>query len=96
MVKVFLHEILYIESLRNYVILYLENNKSVTTLNSITHIEEKLPEKDFLRIHRSFIIAIHKISSYSPANVELGDKLIPIGRNYKNMVLEELDKKAIQ
>lgn len=96
MVKVFLHTILYIESLRNYVVIYLDNKESITTLNSITNIEEKLPETDFMRIHRSFIVAIDKIDSYSPANLEFGGQLIPIGRNYKNMVLEELNKRSIE
>ena len=95
MVKVFLHEIKYIESLRNYVSIYLENNQEVLTLNTISNIEEKLPEKSFLRIHRSFIIAINKIESYTSSNIELGGKQIPIGRNYKSMVMDVLEQNSI-
>ncbi|MCY1633786.1 LytR/AlgR family response regulator transcription factor [Marinifilum sp. D737] len=96
MVKVFLHEILYIESHRNYVSIYLENGNEVVTLNTISNIEEKLPEMNFLRIHRSFIVAINKLSSYSSANIEIGNKQLPIGRNYKNMVMDVLDQNSIK
>lgn len=95
MVKVFLHEIQYIESLRNYVSIYMENGQEIVTLNTISNIEEKLPESSFLRIHRSFIASIHKIQSYTSSNIEIGDKLIPIGRNYKSMVVSVLEQKSI-
>nr|WP_320120249.1 LytTR family DNA-binding domain-containing protein [uncultured Marinifilum sp.] len=96
MVKVFLHEIIYIESQRNYVSIFLENNQEVHTLNTISNIEEKLPENNFLRIHRSFIVAINKIVSYSSANIEIKNTQIPIGRNYKTMVMDVLERNAIK
>lgn len=95
MVKVFLHEIEYIESLRNYVSIYMENGQEIITLNTISNIEEKLPESSFLRIHRSFIASINKIQSYTSSNIEIGGKLIPIGRNYKSMVVSILEQKSI-
>jgi len=95
MIKIFLDEILFIESHRNYVSILLENAKEIKTLNTITNIEEKLPENKFLRIHRSFLIATDKINSYSSANIEIAGQSIPIGRNYKNIVLDFLDKDAI-
>lgn len=95
MIKIFLDEILFIESHRNYVSILLENAKEIKTLNTITNIEEKLPENKFLRIHRSFLIATDKIKSYSSANIEIAGQSIPIGRNYKNIVLGFLDKDAI-
>ncbi|WP_321278932.1 LytTR family DNA-binding domain-containing protein [Marinifilum fragile] len=95
MVKVFLHEIQYIESLRNYVSIYMENGQEIVTLNTISNIEEKLPESSFLRIHRSFIASINKIQSYTSSNIEIANKLIPIGRNYKSMVISVLEQKSI-
>ncbi|PKQ61137.1 DNA-binding response regulator [Labilibaculum filiforme] len=95
MVKVFLHEILYIESQRNYVSIYLENNKEIVTLNTISNIQEKLPESNFLRVHRSFIIAINKIETYSSSIIGINSKQIPIGRNYKSIVMDVLDRNAI-
>ena len=95
MVKVFLHEILYIESQRNYVSIYLENNREVVTLNTISNIEEKLPESSFLRVHRSFIIAIDKIESYTTTIIGINSQQVPIGRNYKNMVMSILEENSI-
>ena len=95
MVKVFLHEILYIESLRNYVSIYQENGQEIITLNTISNIEEKLPETNFLRIHRSFIIAIDKIESFTSSLVQVEQKYIPIGRNYKSMVMDVLNQNSI-
>jgi DNA-binding LytR/AlgR family response regulator len=95
MVKVFLHEILYIESIRNYVYIYLEDGRKIITLNTISNIEEKLPEMNFLRIHRSFIISVQKIQSYSAVNVEINNQQIPIGRNYKSMIMDILEKNSI-
>ncbi|BAX81323.1 LytR/AlgR family response regulator transcription factor [Labilibaculum antarcticum] len=95
MVKVFLHEILYIESLRNYVSIYLANEQEIVTLNTISNIEEKLPETNFLRIHRSFIIAIDKIESFTSSIVQIEQKHIPIGRNYKSMVMDVLKQNSI-
>ncbi|MGQ1909733.1 LytR/AlgR family response regulator transcription factor [Marinifilum sp. RC60d5] len=96
MIKVFLHEILFIESQRNYVSIYLENNKEIITLNTISNIEEKLPDNNFLRVHRSFIIALKKIGSYASGNIEINKQLIPIGRNYKTMVMSVLERNAIR
>ncbi|WP_320018377.1 LytTR family DNA-binding domain-containing protein [Labilibaculum manganireducens] len=95
MVKVFLHEILYIESLRNYVSIYQENGQEIITLNTISNIEEKLPETNFLRVHRSFIIAIDKIESFTSSLVQVEQKYIPIGRNYKSMVMDVLNQNSI-
>ncbi|WP_461643688.1 LytR/AlgR family response regulator transcription factor [Labilibaculum euxinus] len=95
MVKVFLNEILYIESLRNYVSIYQENGQEIVTLNTISNIEEKLPETNFLRIHRSFIIAIDKIESFTSSLVQVEQKYIPIGRNYKSMVMDVLNQNSI-
>jgi len=91
MVKVFLKDILYIESLRN-------NSKLVTTVReiisstSISELEEKLPQFKFLRIHRSFIIALDKISAFSTSHIEIGKYELPIGRLYKNDVADKLLK----
>ncbi|MCL3781896.1 response regulator transcription factor [Prolixibacteraceae bacterium JC049] len=96
MVKVFLHHILYVESIRNYVHIYLNDGSEIVTLNTISNIEEKLPEMNFLRIHRSFIVAINKINSYSSSNIEVNKQLLPIGRNYKNNVISLLDQNTIE
>ncbi|MBI9059761.1 MAG: response regulator transcription factor [Labilibaculum sp.] len=95
MVKVFLHEILFIESQRNYVSIYLEKDKEIVTLNTISNIQEKLPESNFLRVHRSFVIAINKIETYSSTIIGINNNQIPIGRNYKTTVISTLEENSI-
>jgi DNA-binding LytR/AlgR family response regulator len=89
MVKVFLRDILYIESLRDYVRVKTKD-KEVITYQKISYLEQKLPQNKFIRIHRSFIVAIDKIASFTPTSVKLDKVEIPIGRNYKISVLKIL------
>lgn len=96
MVKVVLSEIIYIESLRNYVSIFLNSGKVVKTMNTITNIEEKLPETQFLRVHRSFIIAIDKIDSYTSGSFKVQKQIIPIGRLYKDGVKVRLQHLSIE
>ncbi|QZT37619.1 LytTR family DNA-binding domain-containing protein [Halosquirtibacter xylanolyticus] len=96
MVKITLNQIEYIESIRNNVSIFLENGEEVVTPNTISNIEEKLPEMNFIRVHRSFIVSISKIESYTAANIRIKNHVIPIGRNYKVSVLKILDHNAIE
>ncbi|HEX2608617.1 MAG TPA: LytTR family DNA-binding domain-containing protein [Flavisolibacter sp.] len=89
MVKVFLDEILYIESLKEYIRI-TTHNKSILTKYQLNEIEELLTRNQFLRIHRSFIVARNKIETFSATDVEVGGKQLPIGRNYKEAVIKAL------
>lgn len=84
--KVLLHEILYIESSREYVMLYLENKKPLLVRQSISSVQKMLSPHRFIRVHRSFIAIIEKITSYSSTHITIDDHKIPIGRLYKNEV----------
>jgi len=88
--KVLLVEILFIESSKEYVKLHLEDRKSLLVKQGISSLEKLLSPHRFLRVHRSYIVAIEKISSYSPTYITIGSNKIPIGRLYKNEVLEVL------
>ncbi|MEO9965247.1 MAG: LytTR family DNA-binding domain-containing protein [Reichenbachiella sp.] len=90
-IKVSLKEILYIESIKDYVKIKT-NDKEVVTHQKISVLETKLPVANFIRVHRSFIVNIPKIESYSASEVELNDESIPIGRNYKQDVMARLGK----
>lgn len=90
MIKINFSDLDYIESLGDYVKLYL-NDKVIVTRETISSIEAKLPKKDFLRIHRSYIIAINKIESFTQEFIEINKKAIPISRSYKNDVKHRLD-----
>jgi DNA-binding LytR/AlgR family response regulator len=89
-VKVFLDEILYIESMKEYIRVNTES-KSVLTKYKLSQVDGLLRENNFLRIHRSFIVAKDKIEAFSPTEVELGGKRLPIGRSYKELVLSVLE-----
>jgi DNA-binding LytR/AlgR family response regulator len=84
--KVLLHEILYIESCREYVELHLENKKTLLVKQSISSVQKMLSPHRFVRVHRSYIAFIEKISSYSSTHITIGNFKIPIGRLYKNEV----------
>jgi len=90
MIKINFPEILFIESLADYIKIHLKD-KNVVTRETISSIEAKLPQQDFLRVHRSFIVALNSIDSFTSELVEIGKKQIPISRSYKETVLKKLE-----
>lgn len=90
-VKVFLDEILFIESLREYIKI-TTHEKSTLTKFQLSEIEEMLAKNNFLRVHRSFIVAKDKISAFTATDIEINNKQIPIGRSYKELVMSVLDQ----
>lgn len=90
MVKINFAEIQYIESLADYIKIYLFE-KSVVTRETISSIEAKLPQQDFLRIHRSYIVAKNAIDSFTAELIEIGKKQLPISRGYKEQVLRQME-----
>ena len=87
MIKVLLDDILYIESDKDYVKIFTLQS-TVITRQTITSIEAMLPERRFQRIHRSFIVSLNKIKSFSQESVEIGKKELPIGKIYRNGFLK--------
>lgn len=87
--KVHLNEILYVEGLSEYVQIYT-SEKKIITKTSMTHMSEKLPDSGFMRIHKSFIVSLSKIEAFTSTSIEVPGKELPIGRSYKNAVLEVL------
>jgi DNA-binding LytR/AlgR family response regulator len=90
MVKVFFHEILFIESLKDYIKI-VTNNKSIVTKYVLYTLEEMLPAGEFLRVHRSYIVAISKIDSYNADSIQIGKHELPIGKIYKIDVTRRLN-----
>ncbi len=89
--KIDFSKILWIESLSDYLKIETTEGTKVTR-ETISSIEEKLPDTKFLRIHRSFIISIDKIQSYSYEEAIIENKSIPISRTYKEKVIQTLGK----
>ena len=90
MKKIFVNDIIYIESWKDYVKLFLASGKNVLAKQSISAMENLLSEHMFLRVHRSYMVSLNKISSYNGLSVQLDTKEIPIGRLYKQVVMERL------
>ena len=92
MIKVALSDILYIESIKDY-IKVIATSGTVITKQSISSIEETLPKEMFVRIHRSFIVALDKVKSYSNELVWIGQTELPISRMYRHEVTRLLQMK---
>src|SRR4051794_19406708 len=90
-VKMFLDEILYIESIKEYIRI-ISRDKVILTKFQLSEMEELLKKNNFLRIHRSFIVAKSKIDAFSATDVEINGKQIPIGRSYKELVIAFLEE----
>jgi DNA-binding LytR/AlgR family response regulator len=90
MQKVIISDINYIESWKDYVRVYLKNGKFLLARQSITATENLLSEYKFLRIHRSFIVSLEKVTGYSNMSLILEGREIPIGRLYKQTVMDTL------
>jgi DNA-binding LytR/AlgR family response regulator len=90
MVKVPLSEITYIESLKDYVQVSGPSTP-VVTKQTITAIQEMLPSHAFIRVHRSFVVAVSKVTSYTSHSLFLGNHEIPVGPLYRNEVARRLE-----
>jgi DNA-binding LytR/AlgR family response regulator len=94
MVKIILNDILYIEGLSDYVKI-ITTAKTIVTKHLLSSLEETLPKTNFIRIHRSFIVAINKIDSYNADLIQVGKMDLPIGRLYKKEVNKLLNASSI-
>lgn len=88
-VKIFFDEILYIESLKEYLRIFT-SDQSIVTKFQLGEIHEMLNDPNFIRIHRSFIVAKDKIEAYTATEIEVGNKTLPIGRSYREEVMQAL------
>ena len=82
MVKIFFRDILFIEALKDYIKI-VTDTKTIVTKYVLSTLEEMLPASDFLRIHKSYIVAINKIESYNADTIQIAKHELPIGRLYK-------------
>ena len=92
MKKVFINDIAYIESWKDYVKVFFAGGKNYLVKQSITAMEHLLSEHKFIRVHRSYMVSLDKISGYNGISVQMGEQEIPIGRLYKLAVMERLQE----
>ena len=89
--KIVLDEIDYIEGLKEYVSYYVKGQR-IISLQSLKHLEDSLPSKEFLRVHRSYIVPLNKVKVLEGNQLRINDKLIPIGRSYRDVVISKIFK----
>ena len=90
-IKVDLQDILYVEGVKDYVKIVLPNQNILTKI-SIGNFHELLPQEQFLRVHKSFVVAKNKITAFTAHDVEIGEIEIPIGRVYKEQFLKSVNE----
>lgn len=89
MIKVMLSDILYVESMKDYVKI-ITRHETIVSRQSISSVEAMLPATEFTRTHRSFIVSLKNIKSFTPELIEINATEIPIGKIYRNSVLKVL------
>ncbi|NQY30275.1 MAG: response regulator transcription factor [Flavobacteriaceae bacterium] len=90
--KIVMGDILYIESLKDYIKIHTIDDKHIVSKYKIGDIEQDLKESHFLRVHRSYIININKINAFTLSDIEVSSTEIPIGASYKDKVVSFLDR----
>jgi DNA-binding LytR/AlgR family response regulator len=95
-VRVNYRNIIYIEGMREYVRIYLDTGSPVMALMSIKKLVEHLPPNDFMRVHRSFIVNLHKITTIERNRIVFNKIHIPISDQYKKEFQEFIDKKFLK
>ncbi|MEN2400908.1 response regulator transcription factor [Flavobacterium sp. MC2016-06] len=92
--KVLLNDILYVESLQNYVCIHT-SKQQIITHSSLKNVIESLPENDFIQIHKSYVVALKHIESTDSFSVFINAKELPIGATYKDVFFERIDQNKI-
>ncbi|MDT3402876.1 LytR/AlgR family response regulator transcription factor [Mucilaginibacter terrae] len=92
--KVYLNSILFIEGLKDYISIFTPTER-IITLQNMKKVEDALPERHFIRVHRSYIVALNKIDSIERSRIFMGDKIIPIGDTYRDDFFKMVEEKNI-
>jgi DNA-binding LytR/AlgR family response regulator len=92
--KIFLSEILYIEGMGDYLRI-VTTKERIMTLQNFKKVESALPEPRFMRVHRSFMVAVDKITSVERNRIRIADQLIPVGDNYRKAFFNLLESRGL-
>jgi hypothetical protein len=93
MIKINYEDIWYVEAFADYVKIYTSEEKRIVTLQTMKNMEQSLPSHLFARVHRSYIVAIQRVESIGAHEVKVGNKYIPLGKNYKEAFSQMMYKK---
>ncbi len=92
--KVYLNNILFIEGLKDYISIFTPAER-IITLQNMKKMEDALPEKHFIRVHKSYIVSINKIDSIERSRIFIGDIIIAVGDSYREEFFKVIDGKNI-
>ena len=92
--KVFLEDILFIEGLKNYVSVQLKGEQ-IITYSTLKHLSERLSDKNFIQIHKSYIVALNHIDKIENDAVWVHEKQLPIGNTYRKRFFEIINKRQL-
>lgn len=92
--KVFLSDILYVESLQNYVCIHT-SKQQIITHSSLKNVIESLPDNDFIQTHKSYVVSLQHIESTDNFSVFVNGKELPIGATFKDAFFEQIDRNKI-
>jgi DNA-binding LytR/AlgR family response regulator len=84
--KVNLNDLVYIEGMREYVRYHFTSGKKITVLQSMKSLEESLPQSQFMRIHKSYIISISKATILEGNLIHIGEEKLAVGKTYREQV----------
>jgi len=90
--KIDFSDILYIEGMKEYLIIFLEGSKKVYTLQSFNDILSNMPKSNFIRVHKSYIVPLKKISSIRKNKIMIGEKAIPVGSTFRESFFNAIQK----
>ena len=95
--RIKLADVLYFEGLKDYIKIWLKDKpKPVLTLMSLKSLEEELPETQFLRVHRSFIVSLNNIEVIERSQIIINKQRITVSEQYKPKFLEFIDKNSLK
>ena len=92
--KVYLRDVLFIEGLKDYISIFTSGER-IITLQNMKKMEDALPERHFVRVHKSYIVSLNKIDSIERSRIWIGEKIIPVGDTYRDQFFKIIDGKNI-
>ena len=95
LIRISLDDILYIEGQKDYVRIYMNNGEKIMSLINLKTLEQHLPEPEFMRTHRSYIVHMDKITVLDRLRIVFGNKHIPISDSYKDNIMAYFDKHTL-
>lgn len=92
--KIYLDDVLYIEGLKDYISIFTKNER-IITLQNMKKMEDALPTGRFVRVHKSYIVALDKIDSIERSRIQISDKIIPVGDTYREAFFKLVENRNI-